>query len=53
MRISCAVCVPVSVVTAAVLLALVPASVGFIEHSGSGTYNYPPNTTGAGEDVYA
>jgi len=53
MRISCAVCVPVSVVTAAVLLALVPASMGLIEHHGSGTYNYPPNTTGADEDVKA
>jgi hypothetical protein len=53
MRISCAVCVPVSVVTAAVLLVLVPASMGLIEHHGSGTYNYPPETTGADENVSA
>jgi hypothetical protein len=41
MRICCAVPVLVSVVTAAVLLALVPAAAG-IDHYGSGTHNYRP-----------
>jgi hypothetical protein len=52
MRISCAVPVLVSVVTAAVLLALVPADAAVI-YTGSGTHDYPPLTTAAGEDVIA
>jgi len=41
------------VLSAAVLLAFVPASVGLIIHTGSGTHNYPPITTVANEDVEA
>ena len=52
MRLCCAVSVLVSVVTAAVLLVLVPAATA-VTHTGSGTYNYPPETTATGEDVEA
>ena len=41
------------VLTAAMLLACVPASAAVITHTGSGTYNYPPLTTAAGEDAIA
>jgi len=40
------------VLTAAMLLACVPASAAVITHTGSGTYNYPP-LTAAGDSVYA
>ena len=52
MRVCCAVCVLVSVVTAAALLTFVPAAAG-INHSGSGTYNYPPLTAAANHVVNA
>ena len=40
------------VLTAAMLLACVPASAGLIIHTGSGTYNYP-SLTAAGDSVWA
>ncbi len=49
MRLCCAVCVPASVVTAAVLLALVPASSATIYSWGSDAYDQvtdTPNGTG-------
>jgi len=51
MRICCDVPVLVSVVTAAVLLAFVPAS-GAVIHTGSGTHNYPP-LDGSGDGITA
>ena len=39
------------VLTAAMLQAVVPASAAVITHTGSDTYNYPPETTGAGDSV--
>ena len=39
------------VLTAAMLLAVVSASAAVINHTGSGTYNYPPLTAG-GDSVY-
>lgn len=41
------------VLSAAIVQAVVPASAAVINHTGSDTYNYPPETTGAGNDVYA
>ena len=41
------------VLSAAMLQAFVPASAAVITHTGSGTYNYPPETTGAGDSVWA
>ena len=41
------------VLTAAMLLACVPASAEVIKHVGSGTYDYPPLTTASNVYLYA
>ena len=41
------------ILTAAMLLACFPASAAVITHDGSGTYDYPPLTTGSGDYLYA
>ena len=43
----------ITAVIALVVLGTAGMASAFITHSGSGTYNYPPLTTGAGEDAIA